>query len=113
MVAPTLLTRRLKLRDHMYLVLEAGIGDTSGEHCLAAWGDRGIFLPLPTNKTLKIPTFQVPPDCKLRCPLRDVTASEKFCRDFPDGAVVKNQPANAGGRGSSPGLGRSHMPRSN
>ena len=28
-------------------------------------------------------------------------------------AVVKNPPANAGDTGSSPGLGRSHMPRSN
>ena len=35
------------------------------------------------------------------------------CRDFPGGAVVKNPPANAGDTGSSPGLGRSHMLRSN
>ena len=33
--------------------------------------------------------------------------------DFPGGAVVKNLTANAGDMGSSPGLGRSHMPRSN
>ena len=32
---------------------------------------------------------------------------------FPGGAVVENLPANAGDTGSSPGLGRSHMPRSN
>ena len=32
---------------------------------------------------------------------------------FPGGAVVKNPPANAGDTGSSPGLGSSHMPRSN
>ena len=32
---------------------------------------------------------------------------------FPGGTVVKNPPANAGDTGSSPGLGRSHMPRSN
>ena len=32
---------------------------------------------------------------------------------FPGGIVVKNRPANAGDMGSSPGLGRSHMPRSN
>ena len=31
----------------------------------------------------------------------------------PGGAVVENLPANAGDTGSSPGLGRSHMPRSN
>ena len=31
---------------------------------------------------------------------------------FPGGAVVKNPPANAGDTGSSPGPGRSHVPRS-
>ena len=34
-------------------------------------------------------------------------------RGFPGGTVVKNPPANAGDTGSSPGLERSHMPRSN
>ena len=34
-------------------------------------------------------------------------------RDLPGGTVVKNPPANAGDMGSSPGPGRSHMPRSN
>ena len=33
--------------------------------------------------------------------------------DFSGGTVVKNPPANAGDKGSSPGLGRSHMPWSN
>ena len=32
---------------------------------------------------------------------------------FPGGAVVKSLPANAGDTGSSPGLGRSRVPRSN
>ena len=32
---------------------------------------------------------------------------------FPGGAVVESLPANAGHTGSSPGLGGSHMPRSN
>ena len=31
---------------------------------------------------------------------------------FPGGAVVENLPANAGDMGSSPGMGRSHMPHS-
>ena len=34
-------------------------------------------------------------------------------RGFPGGAAVENLPANAGDTGLSPGLGRSHMPRSN
>ena len=38
---------------------------------------------------------------------------KKIYRDFPGGSVVKNPPANAGDTGSSPGPGRSHMPRSN
>ena len=33
--------------------------------------------------------------------------------DFAGGGVVKNPPANAGDTGSSPGPGRSHIPRSN
>ena len=33
-------------------------------------------------------------------------------RGFPGGTVVESLPANAGDTGSSPGLGRSHMPRS-
>ena len=37
---------------------------------------------------------------------------KKHLWGFPGGAVVENPPANAGDTGSSPGLGRSHMPRS-
>ena len=40
-------------------------------------------------------------------------ATKKQSGGFPGGTVVKNPPANAGDTGSSPGLGRSHMPRSN
>ena len=39
--------------------------------------------------------------------------TKKNMGGFPGGAVVENLPANAGGTGSSPGLGRSHMPQSN
>ena len=38
---------------------------------------------------------------------------KKQLKGFPGGAVVENLPANAGDTGSSPGLGRSHVPRSN
>ena len=38
---------------------------------------------------------------------------KRIAGGFPGGAVVENLPANAGHKGSSPGLGRSHMPRSN
>ena len=38
---------------------------------------------------------------------------KKCVQGFPGGAVVESLPASAGDTGSSPGLGRSHMPRSN
>ena len=41
------------------------------------------------------------------------TLSNLLTQGFPGGAVVENLPANAGDMGSSPDLGRSHMPRSN
>ena len=37
---------------------------------------------------------------------------KKHTEGFPGGAVVENLPANAGDTGLSPGLWRSHMPRS-
>ena len=43
-------------------------------------------------------------------------ANEKIFGSFkirPTRTVVKNPPANEGDMGSSPGLGRSHMPQSN
>ena len=41
------------------------------------------------------------------------TGKKPLERDLTGGVVVKNPPANAGDTGSSPGPGRSHMPRSN
>ena len=38
--------------------------------------------------------------------------SKRSCQGFPGGAVVENLPTNAGDTGSSPGLGRSHIQRS-
>ena len=43
----------------------------------------------------------------------EITNKKYIGRGFPGGAVVENLPANAGDMGLSPGLGRSHMPRSN
>ena len=42
-----------------------------------------------------------------------VCRAEIETQGFPGGTVVKNPPASAGDTGSSPGPGRSHMPRSN
>ena len=45
--------------------------------------------------------------------MQDLYGFKKRVRGFPGGAVVENLPDNAGDTGSSPGLGRSHMPWSN
>ena len=45
--------------------------------------------------------------------IRKINLQKFHQRGFPGGAVVENPPANAGDMGLSPGLGRSHMPRSN
>ena len=63
------------------------------------------FLLLKKKKGLKISTLYLIVGINLK--------KKNGYRDFPGGAVVKNPPANAGDTGSSPGLGRSHMPRSN
>ena len=39
--------------------------------------------------------------------------NRKGARDFPDGTVIKNLPANAGDMSSIAGSGRFHMPQSN
>ena len=57
--------------------------------------------------------------CRVLCHfITCVDSSNHHCNQdtelgFPGGAVVENPPANAGDTGSSPGLGRSHMPQSN
>ena len=53
--------------------------------------------------------FKCTPCSKRKC---DNNTSLLY-KSMPGGAVVENPPANAGDTGSSPGLGRSHMPRSN
>ena len=47
------------------------------------------------------------------CRMSVLDSSKTSVSGFPGGAVVENPPANARDTGSSPGLGRSHMPRSN
>ena len=44
---------------------------------------------------------------------REERGEDKRGGGFPGGAVVENLPASAGDTGSSPGLGGSHMLRSN
>ena len=44
---------------------------------------------------------------------RKVAGNKTNIQDLPGSVVVKNPPANAGDKGSSPGPGRSHMLQSN
>ena len=57
------------------------------------------------------------PQTCVQIPLKSLGAptglNKKYYLGFPGGAVVENPPASAGDTGSSPGLGRFHMPRSN
>ena len=56
-------------------------------------------MPVTEGQVLHDSNYEVPKKIKLM--------------GFPGGAVVEDLPANAVDTGSSPGLGRSHMPRSN
>ena len=62
--------------------------------------------------SLKIFCMQVTPGLGF-IPLYLQYFKNETLRGFPGGAVVESLPADAGDTGSSPGLGRSHMPRSN
>ena len=70
-----------------------------GGECVlgSCWGARSYF-----KKTIVYSNFTL-----------TVMVYRKRIKGFPGGAVVKNPPANAGDTGSSPGPGRSHVPRSN
>ena len=61
----------------------------------------GIFHKTRTNNS------------KICMETRKIPNNQSNLEDFPGGAVVKNPPANARDTGSSPGLGRFHMPWSN
>ena len=80
-----------------------------------------ISLSLPT--TLQVSSFLCPiphpsynSDSVIvggMCEIKENMLLKMGRGGFPSGAVVESLPANAGDTGSSPGLGRSHMPRSN
>ena len=81
-----------------------------------------VYSPIPPPPKLRICIYLFGIYCCIimLCSLKQQTffTSQFLCirnprRDFLGGAVVKNPPANAGNTGSSPGPGRSHMPRSN
>ena len=75
----------------------------------------GLCLRIHLNTVLTIKSTELEQGdiylpCQYPSPIPEVSKSHRG--GFPAGAVVKNPPANAGDTGSSPGLGRFHMPRS-
>ena len=79
-------------------------GEGQHRHCATGvYGRRGNESEYKKDK----------PEANKRVPYVGGCDEKDRCGGFPGGAVVENLPANAGNTGSSPGLGRSHMPRSN
>ena len=91
------------MRHHLTLVRVAIIKKSTNNKCWRGFGEKGILLYCWW-------------ECKLvQPPWRTVWRFLKKLKigGFPGGAVVENLPANAGDTGSSPGMGGSHMLRSN
>ena len=68
-----------------------------------------LYVGIPNNNYI----WENKMSSKAKISLKSIPALKMEILGFPGGAVVENLPANAGDTGSSPGLGRSHMPRSN
>ena len=74
-------------------------------HAVESEVDSGVWTPILSSAS-PLPLEHIHS-------FEQVTQNKGSALGFPGGAVVENLPADAGDMGSSPGLGRSHMPRSN
>ena len=83
---------------YSYLQKHVYVPPKNTEVLLSQGFRKKIILTPVTNYTLLI--------------THEIFAIQKSFSGFPGDAVVGNLPANAGHTGSSPGLGRSHMPQS-
>ena len=89
---------------------EGDPGHVSEETRAEARADPRTFLD---HSVSTLHTVSTPKLVKLLFNSIQQPLNKNWWSGFPGGAVVENLPANAGDTGSSPGLGRSHMPRSN
>ena len=96
----------------LFKILSRGIPiQTTFSHLVQNLKLRQIFLNYIICHRYRNCPFFFPRKCLFTFP-KVVEFFKKIIRGFPGGAVVENLPANAGDTGSSPGLGRSHMPQS-
>ena len=87
--------------------LEAGLWDIASESWFPFMvGQYFCTISHKLGKSQKFSTTQIPRFCFFLFNFKIMYAG------FPGGAVVESLPASAGDTGSSPGPGRSHMPRS-
>ena len=104
---------RMELRDEPCSQDPAPGESTVDAFSFCVWAPREVQSPVlhivPTTPTVNSlgPTPALIPSF-----LSVICSVKKHLWGFPGGAVVENLPANAGGTGSRPGLGGSHMPRS-
>ena len=85
---------RIRVSSLLFLLIR--LDQQTDLHFLTAYLKKGRrFLRFSASKVLNLRDFK------------------NVIQGFPGGAVVENLPANAGDTGSSPGLGGSHMLRSN
>ena len=85
--------------------------DTSPPSSRSAGFLNKVTIPCPNTSSLDLLACRVVSSTSLDSVMNAIF--KVLAGRFPGGAVVKNLPANAGDRGSSPGLGRSHVLHSN
>ena len=90
------------------LTSQSEVPDSDG--CLVVRQGRSLVLGVMRHHARTLKWFKKKNSSHCPC---NFSVSFRSLKNNNQGAVVENLPANAGDTGSSPGLGRSHMPWSN